>query len=419
MHIPNPTAPSAPAVFVPTIVRHHAEDAATKFWRRRRYLKDPRTPFESLHSFDQTIAAHLDGLREAGHAGIERAQAALERSIKVNAHDVSADCFVVIALAFLTEDMPTMQAVIKQVADKPGFADALEGVFSWFGTDTIAKIVEPQFSNTRPAFRHAALRQCHAYDLAASPALSQALRDSPKESMAITLDAVANCGRTDLLADIEQILLHGDLDEEANFSAARCALFLGTRGNNAVHTLRAIAPKDSPHSEEAVKLLCIALSKQSLHGHLAEMEGQGIKRSLLVKALGWSGNPEYVPLLIAEMRKAPTARVAGESFRQITGFDIEANHAVAEATDESEEKSPYPLPDAEKIDRWWQHNKHCYADAERWLLGRPVSNKWLHYLLGTAEQGHRELAALHRMFLNPGTTLFPTHAGTHRQLQYF
>jgi uncharacterized protein (TIGR02270 family) len=372
-----------------------------------------------LHAYDQTIASHLDGLREAGSAGIEWAQAALERSIKINAHDVSADCFVVIALAFLTEDIPTMRAVIKQVADKPGFADALEGVFSWFGTSTIAKIVEPQFTNTRPAFRHAALRQCHAYDLAARPALNQALRDSPKESMAITLDAVANCGRTDLLPDIEHILLHGDLNEEANFSAARCALVLGAQGNNAVHTLRSIVAKDSPHAEEAVKLLCMALSKQSLHGHLAELEGQGIKRSLLVKALGWSGNPEYAPLLIAEMSKEGTGRLAGEAFRQITGFDIEVHRAVSESTKESDDKSPYPLPDAEKIDRWWQDNKQYYVNAERWFLGRPVSNKWLHYLLGNAEQGHRELAALHRIFLNPGTTLFPTHAGTHRQLQYF
>jgi uncharacterized protein (TIGR02270 family) len=406
-------------VTIPTVIRRHAEDAATKFWRRSRYLKDPRTSFESLHVYDQTIAAHLDGLREAGSAGIERAQAALERSIKVNAHDVSADCFVVIALAFLTEDMPTMQAVIKQVADKPGFADALEGVFSWFGTAAIAKIVEPQFSNARPAFRHAALRQCHVYDLAASPGLKQALLDSPKESMAITLDAVANCGRTDLLPDVETILSHGDLDEEASFSAARCALLLGER-HNAVYTLLSIAAKDSPYSEEAVKLLCMALSKQSLRDHLTELEGQGIKRSLLVKALGWSGNREYIPLLIAEMGKEDTGRLAGEAFRQITGFDIEANHAVAESADDSDDKSPYPLPDAAKLDRWWQDNQQRYADAKLWFfLGRPLSNKWLHYLLGNAEQEHRELAALHRMFLNPGTTLFPTHAGTHRQLQYF
>lgn len=417
MHASNPNAPPNSAVFIPAIVRQHAEDASTKFWRRSRYLDDPRTSFESLYVYDQSIAAHLDGLREAGSAGIKQAQAALERSIRVNARDVSADCFVVVALAFLTDDLPTMQAVITQVADKPGFADALEGVFSWFGSSTIAKIVEAQFSDVRPAFRHAALKQCHVYDLAASPTLNQALLDSPKESMAITIDAVANCGRKDLLPAILDFLIDGNPDQTDGFAAARCALLLGER-RHSVRYLQAASLEDAPHAVEAIKLLCMTLTGRDLHGYLQWFEQKAANEPQLIEAVGWTGNPDYVPTLLSVMSKASTARVAGEAFRQITGFDIEANSAVAEAADDKDNKSPYPLPDAEKIGHWWQHNKVRYAEAKRWLLGRPVSNKWLNYLLGAAEQEHRELAARHRVLLNPGTTLFPTHAGTHRQLQY-
>ncbi|MET3138562.1 hypothetical protein AAKU61_002932 [Undibacterium sp. GrIS 1.2] len=242
----------------PTIIKQHAEDAATKWWRRGKYLNNPRTRFDELVEFDQSIDTHLDGLREAGNIGVERAYSAYETAIDRRAEDVSADGFVVLALAFLTHDMPTIHAVIAQVAGKPGFAEALNGVFAWLTSPTIAEIIEAQFPNQEPIYCYPALRHGHAHAIYDSVALKNALQDSPPVSLALAIDAVANCGRIDLLALILDVLNNSqpNLRTIVSFSAAQGALLLGDR-HYAIPALLALSLGDTSHSIDAMKLLSL------------------------------------------------------------------------------------------------------------------------------------------------------------------
>ncbi|MET3138561.1 hypothetical protein AAKU61_002931 [Undibacterium sp. GrIS 1.2] len=139
----------------------------------------------------------------------------------------------------------------------------------------------------------------------------------------------------------------------------------------------------------------------------------------MIEIAGWSGNPAYVPWLIAQMSDEANGRLAGEAFRLITGFDIEANDAIPGIPNaRSSKKQPYPMPDAVKLNTWWQQNHQDFALDTKFFLGRPLSIEWLNHLLGLAEQSHRELAALHRMLIQPGSSRFPTQASSSIQLRH-
>lgn len=401
---------------VPIITKQHAEDASTKYWQRKLRLRDPRTQFEQLFIFDQAIIAHLDGMLEAGQAGLDQAYASYERSINVMSADAGADCFVVLALAFFTDDMPTMQEVVQRVAGKRGFAEALEGIFAWFGTKNIGALIGAQLSHKHEDCRHAALNQCHVYHSVGSKALQQALADSPPESLSLALNAVGRCGNVDLLDLITRYLIDGNPGPFESFCAARSALLLGER-NHAIRVLRIAAMEDAPFALDALKLLCLALESGPLHEFLGVVEQRSGDKLPLIQAAGWSGNPDYVPLLLSLIADDATGRHAGEAFRQITGLPIDGQFAKAEPDDGKRSNRTYPMPDGERVSQWWQDNKDHFAGYKRLFLSQPITAGWLLEMLGNAEQAHRELAALHYSLLRPGTPLFPTHAGTHRQLQ--
>jgi uncharacterized protein (TIGR02270 family) len=184
---------------------------------------------------------------------------------------------------------------------------------------------------------------------------------------------------------------------------------------NEIHWLR--AGQEAPFSSEALKLLCLTLASGPLHDFLGNFEQRTDNKLPLIQAAGWSGNPDYVPLLLSLMTDDATGRQAGEAFRQITGLNIDEQFAKAEPDNGKRSNPTYPMPHAENVSQWWQDNKERFAGHKRLLLGQPITSGWLLEMLYNAEQAHRELAALHYSLLQPGTPLFPVHAGTHRQLQ--
>lgn len=371
-----------------------------------------------MSELDQLIDAHLDGLREGGGAGVEQARSAYQTGIERRAPDVSADGFVVLALALLSDDTQTMHTAVSEGVAKPGFADALSGAFSWCMSAAVSRFVEAQLSHPEPALRDAALMQSHIHVATDSAALKKALLESPQASMTVALDAVANCGRIDLLPLILDVLKTVHPNEEILFSAAQCALLLGERRQSAP-VLQNISLSESPHATDAMKLLCLALPPMDLQGHLQHAESQSVPPSLMIEAAGWSGNPACVAWLIAQMDDTENASLAGEAFCRITGFDAISHDASLNPSDaRGGFKSPYPIPDAAKIDQWWQKNLQHYSSNNKYFLGRPLSLEWLKHILLHSGQAQRELASLHRMLSKPGTRRFPTRANAAIQFRH-
>lgn len=369
-----------------------------------------RLRFDRLADLDDAIDAHLDGLHEAGDAATRLAGSAYRKAADRHCHDVGADAFVVLSLAFMGDASEAMDDALARLAGQPGYCDALHGVLAWFDSHAVSSVVAAQIRCADRAGQLAALACCHIHPALADGRIDDALLDHAASSGAPGFDAIAQCGRVSLLPRVAGFLDTAKPAHPACFNAARCALLLGER-DASVRALRACEAAHGQPATEAAKLLCLALSGSGLHHHIATLMQSPDQRALAIRAAGWSGDPVHIPWLLAHIDDSNAARLAGESIRLITGLDLDANRMVREEPRSHAKDAPvYPMPDRARLQAWWEANAQFYPGDARYLLGRPVSGPWLLHILSAGEQAHRELAALHRALMYPGEPAFPVHA---------
>ena len=311
-----------------------------------------------------------------------------------------------------------MRDAIDRMVGKPGFAEAIHGVFSWFHSRTVTSLVVEKIMGTDAVCRNAALACCYLHQWGADDGIDDALLTKAFRPDVLEFDALAHCGKSGFARLPLEFILTATPDDPAFFNAARCALLLGER-DVSVRALQACLTSQNKSLIDAAKLLCLALPLIGLQKQLAQFEKNPEFRGLLIQAVGWNGDPAYIPWLIAQIDESDEARLAGEAFRLVTGLDLVANQMVRNQPPPSRSAAQvYPMPDAAELTAWWQVNQHLYTCGTRYLLGRPPSEPWLIHILSAGEQAHRELAALHMTLSLPGKPHFPLHASAAIQLRH-
>ncbi|OJH33679.1 hypothetical protein BON30_47430 [Cystobacter ferrugineus] len=144
------------------------------------------------------------------------------------------------------------------------------------------------------------------------------------------------------------------------------------------------------------------------------------------------GDPFFIPWLLRMMRVPErTRRVAGESFRFITGADLSERplegSALEGAGDEAESDaevlemdadSELPWPAPEVVAAWWAERKEDFHSEVRYLLGHPMTPESLREGLRLGRQRERRSAALELAMRYPGQPLFDVGAPGFRQRQW-
>lgn len=417
-------APGSPApAGIPIVVRRHAEEVATRWWRRdSAYVDHPRTGFSTLAQYDETIDAHLDGLQLAGSLGLDM----LEQALAVNAPDISADIFAALALAYLSEDEAVIADMLARTDALPGKAWALQGVFAWHDTARVKAALEAHLGDANPRYRDAALAQCHTHRLSGGDCLPAILNGSEPELLARALRTAGECGRVDLLPAVLGWLAKArQADPAIAYWAAWSATLLGGFNEDAFNALDWVVRQGNGNQRGALKLICLSLPPPRLPSYLETLSPLPGAPALAIQAMGWSGQATHAGWLIEQMRVPSLAVVAGEAFRLISGFDCEQNDAAQDPPPSGESidaaaEAGYPYPDADRVAAWWRANQaHYRGDSRldsRLLMGRPVASDWLAEILDQGEQEYRELAALHWALMRPGSILLPTRA--HSAIQW-
>ena len=216
-----------------TIVRQHAEDASTKWWQRCGAVRQLDTRIEWLSELDEQIYAHLDGLLEAGDAGLETTQERHQNSLLRNAADIRGDSFIRVLL----ETQRTGQSGLRAHSKHLELRGAIDDFLSWSPSGISKQAILDWSQDPTAPLHHCALRLLHIHGLNGDSALQQALLESTTETVCTVLDAIAHCGRLDLIGHVLQLLDSPQFphDSPLKFSAARCALLLGS-------VQRALAP---------------------------------------------------------------------------------------------------------------------------------------------------------------------------------
>ncbi|MDM5182210.1 hypothetical protein PO883_34135 [Massilia sp. DJPM01] len=404
---------------IPLVVRRHATEVATRWWRRdSAYIDHPRTTFGMLAQYDESIDAHLDGLLVAGSGGLD----AVRNALATDAPDLSADIFAALAFAFLSEDEEAITSMLARTDALPGKAWALDGLFAWHDSPPIVAALKAHLNDSNLRYRDAALAQCHTHRLSGVDHLSAILTGSTPELVSRALRTAGECGRVDLLAEVRAWLDPARRSDPAiRFWGTWAATMLNGLDEESLTVLQSFVEQGDSHQPLALKLICLSLPQSRVLKYLGKLSQSPLTPELMIKAIGWSGHPGYANWLIEQMRVPPLAAAAAEAFRLITGFDCEQSDAelvspLSEEQFDAATKDGYAYPDADRVAAWWRENQSHYRDDARTFLGRPVSFVWLSEILDHGEQAHRELAALHWTFLQPGSMLLPTRA--HSAIQW-
>ncbi|MDR5753761.1 MULTISPECIES: TIGR02270 family protein [unclassified Caballeronia] len=402
------------------VIRHvlhqHLEDAACLRNTRSYLVRAPHVKLKHLGRLDERIAAHLDGIAVAGRVGAQLSMQALDRPGKGELFTATIGCIE-------ARSDPGLLRLVALAQALPDARRGLHSAFGWVSASRLSETVGMLLARDEPAAQLAGLAACGLHRVDPKRFLDTAITSENDDIRARALQCAGEIGRVDLLASCIDGL--HDKDNACRFHAAQSALLLGDRGAS-LNVLTELAPS----RPDAAALAAMALPSADVPRLLEAIAAQQHSKRILIHAVGYGGDPRYVPWLIGLMSDDHYARLAGESFSFITGADLAwldldrkpPAHIPAGPTDDpndpnvaTDEDEGAPWPDAGKIAAWWQTNAPRFQSGTRYLAGAPPSKAHCIDVLKDGYQRPRTAAARHLCLLRPGTALFNCAAPAWRQ----
>lgn len=405
---------------VPVVVLQHCHGASTQFNTRQVLLDAPHARLHQLGRLDERLAASLDGLAEAGAAGLAQCDEGL-------ASPLPGDVFAAAVCAILARDGARLDALFALAAAEPTLQSALDAAFGWVSPADLRGITRALLDSTDPLRRASGLRACASHGVDPGAALQLALTDVDAGLRAAAHDVAGRLGRKDLLAACHRGI--ADPEPAVRFEAARAALRLGDR-DDAPAALLAFARAPGPWREAAATLWLQVAELADAHALLKSFRTEEGAQRLLLRGIAVVGDTLYVPWLLQQMADPQLARLAGESFTAITGADIAALDLEG-PTPDGAPGGPYddpvsddvaldadeslPWPDPARCGAWWQAHGAGLAAGQRWFCGATPTAGHLATVLAERPQRLRVRATDALTLLQPGSARFNTDAPAWRQ----
>ncbi|MBS0342350.1 MAG: TIGR02270 family protein [Proteobacteria bacterium] len=408
---------------VPVVVQQHEQEAIALRNTRSFLVRAPHVKLNQLRRLDDRLAAHLDGLDVAGEYGSKLAADALESP-------GPGEIFTATVRAIEERNAVGLEKTLALAQALPDSQAGLVSAFGWVSTSSLRGITKALLEAPDAFRRQIGLAACAAHGVDPAASVAAALKDADAALRARALRVVAALGRVDLLADCVDAT--ADADAHCAFEAARAGALLGDR-RGTVSALRSMALVSGPRRPHALALALKLLDPAEVHAVLKSVSQNPAAVRLLIRGIGVSGDPHYVPWLIQQMNSPKLARIAGESFSLITGVDVARQNferTLAESPEAGPSDDPddddiamdedhgLPWPDSEKITAWWQASGHRFVAGTRYFMGEPPSLAHCLAVLKEGYQRQRIAAAEWRCVLQPGMPLFNTAAPAWRQQRW-
>jgi uncharacterized protein (TIGR02270 family) len=410
----------ASARIVPDIVVQHVEEAIALHSVRTALTSAPHVKLHHLDRFDRRLDAHLDGLTLAGDYGRRLCDSALE--------DARASVLFVATVRAIEEDKEgRFERLLSVLEATPQVRAGAISAFGWVAGDRLKGKVAALLDSPSWIRRYIGVAACSVHRV--SPRLGE--RNWRDEESSAVRARVARCigmlGRRELVPEC-LTMLNAD-DPAIRFWAAWSAVMAGDR-NRALAELRSTAVRPGAERTLALRLWLQGVATGEANALLQAIRNGAHTPALLIESAGVVGDPAYVPWLIRQMADEQTARRSGEAFSLITGadlalFDLERkppenfesgpNDDPDDPNVEMDPDDGLPWPDSDRVQKWWDANKHRFQPGQRYFMGAPLTREHCIDVLKNGYQRQRILAAHYLCLLNPGTPLFNTSAPAWRQ----
>lgn len=405
---------------VEVVVDQHAAESAFLWILRNRLVAAPHMTLRSLARHDERVAAHLDGLRLAGDAGMSRCEALL----------LAGQEDALFPLAVLTAesgDMISMSRLLGLAESVPSMEHPLTCALGWASPTHLRGTVRALLASDAAFHRRVGITVCMMHGVSPGKAHEDALRSDDASLRSVALQAAGELGRLDFVSACDGCLQ--DEDATCRFQAARSCALLGER-TRAIEVAALLAVHAGPFMERARVLAFVSAPLAVAHEMLRALASDGRRARSVVEGAGIAGDPVYVPWLLRQMEAPVMARLAAQAFSTITGVDLAATRMRAQEPPTTEQKpdddpddadvkidldADLPWPDPERIAGWWEAHRHEYRPGEQYFMGKPLHPEHCASVLATGFQMQRRTAAFRFSMLAPGTRLFPTGAPAWRQ----
>jgi uncharacterized protein (TIGR02270 family) len=398
------------------IVALHAEDAAFLWLVRDRAARAPHYKLRDLARLDDRLQAHTDGLRIAGEAGWELAEAQLESK-------EPGEMFAAMVLALEMEHCDRATGLLELAETAPSMRRGLGLAFAWLPWRSLQSVARKWLDSGSPILRWAGL-MCHAAHGADPEHALPAAMDGDNEMVrARALRSAGELGRRDLIQNCRRHT--SDSEDSCRFWASWSSVLLGDSAGGGLSALKSFCLHPNAFRECAFRTILTMLPLPTGRQFLESLANEKPEQRLLIRGMGIVGDPCSIPLLIGRMEHPDLARLAGESFALITGVDIGYENLKRKPpadfesgpTDDADDENvgmdadaDLPWPDPEKIHKWWDANRGRFAKGRRYFCGQIPD---AHHLLNVVREGYqpqRAAAALSLALLHPGSRMFSFRA---------
>jgi len=404
------------------VLAEHADEASFLWLQRASAVHAPNYDRRQFADLDERLAAHVDGLRTAGDAGWEMAQAALD-------NEAPEDFFAAAVLAAEKADT-SLDALIDRGDATSDVVPGLISALGWVSPQFLGGRVKSLLQDGLPLRQKLGVAACALHRRDPGEALGEVLDRGAVSVRTRALRAAGELGRTDLIQPLREAM--GESRPEPRFWGAWSAVLLGDR-LQAIEALAAVASRPGPRQMGALQLALQAMEGAAGHALLTELSTLPGAQRLRIIGSGFVGDARYAPWLIDQMANPAVARIAAEAFVCITGADFDREQMEVPPPDgfedgptedpddenvEPPEDIALPWPDVKKIRSWWDRHGARFASGSRYFLGQPVTPDHCVKVLREGFQRQRVAAALHLALLRPGSVLFATSAPAWRQQRW-
>lgn len=408
-----------------SLVAQHADEAGALWLRRDEAVRAVDYSLSDLAEIDNRLDANLQGLRCAGDVGLRACDGLL-------ASGHPSDLFAPTVLALENADTARLGELLAIAEAAPLMARALFSAFGWVSPQFLKGVVATLLASSSAFARRVALAGCASHRVSPGEMLRDACTDTDSAVRERAFRTAGELGAVALLPIVAAGLGRQPKGGDG-FWAASSMVLLGDRGGGLDH-LTEICLVPGARRVRALQLALPALGLAGARSLLRRLAARVGDERLLVLATGWSGDPHYVPWLIAQLDRPQTAALAGEAIGMITGAKLALERLKAASPigeldaelvgDSSALTTPVlageaqlPKADAQKVIAWWTMQRDRFVEPKAYLLGAPAEVAQCIGVLRSATQ-HRRIAAAHRLaMLQPGRAMFEWRAPAWRQFR--
>jgi uncharacterized protein (TIGR02270 family) len=395
-------------------------------------VRSPAVTFDVLCRFDERLSQLVDKLSEWPVL----AERFLQHEPPAFKHGL---VFVTAVVALRGGASRVFDELLTQLESDPELLPPIASALGWLEYGEVRSHIGRLLEASSPALLQLALAAATAHRVDPGLALDRALDANRSPLRASALEAIGRLALSNLQPRLRAAL--SDEDVTCRFWAAWSAVRLGDHAGVAV--LGRLVSECGVFARPACDMALRALDPD--RGVRAHSRLLSVDKRLAVLAAGIVGDCRLVPWLLDLMESDPLAGAAGAAFSLMTGrdlrrhdldagpYDLARTEVSADASEsqptsvrpnqqESEESlgdevnADLVRPDAVKVRKWWDENRHTFAPRVRYLAGVPVRPSELMNILRAGDQRQREAAALEYALLHPDAPMINVMAPAHRQI---